>query len=314
MARAYGANTQLVGKFESSYGTPPSGNYNQLPFVSSDLGSEQGLIASDLLGQGRDPAAPIRDVIRVEGNVVVPVDLRNFGLWLKALLGAPTTEEDGDNYTHTFVSGIAALPSLSLEVGMPDIPAYFLSSGIRANSLQLNFSRSGAANATINCIAQGETRASSSGGGAPTVLSLTRFNQFQGSVKKDGSVLGNVTGAQLTYSNNLERIETIRSDGKIEGADPTIAALTGNIDVRFADTALIDAATNNTPIELEFAYTISENFFLIFTAHQVFLPKPKLAVSGPGGIQATFDWQAAKASSPARMLTVTLNNDVETYA
>jgi hypothetical protein len=314
MARAYGANTQLVGKFESSYGTPPSGDYNQLPFVSSDLGSEQGLIASDLLGQGRDPAAPIRDVIRVEGNVVVPVDLRNFGLWLKALLGAPTTVEDGDNYTHTFVSGLAALPSLSLEVGMPDIPAYFLNSGIRANSIQLSFSRSGAANATINCIAQGETRASSSGGGTPVALSLTRFNQFQGSIKKDGVVLGNVTGAQLTYSNNLERIETIRSDGKIEGADPTIAALTGNIDVRFADTALIDAATNNTPIELEFAYTISGDFFLIFTAHQVFLPKPKLAVSGPGGIQATFDWQAAKASSPARMLTVTLNNDVETYA
>lgn len=314
MARAYGANVQLLGKFESVYGTPPSGNYNQLPFVSSDLGSEQGLIASDLLGQGRDPAAPIRDVIRVEGNVVVPVDLRNFGLWLKALLGAPTTAEDDDNYTHTFVSGLTALPSLSLEVGMSDIPAYFLSSGIRANSLQLSFSRSGAANATINCIAQGEARAGSSGGGTPVALNLTRFNQFQGSIKKDGVVLGNVTGAQLTYTNNLERIETIRADGKIEGADPTIAALTGNIDVRFADTALIDAATNNTPIELEFAYTINEGFFLKFTAHRVFLPKPKLAVSGPGGIQATFDWQAAKASSPARMLTVILNNDVETYA
>lgn len=314
MARAYGANVQLLGKFESAYGTPPSGDYNQFPFVSSDLGSEQGLIASDLLGQGRDPAAPIRDVIRVEGNVVVPVDLRNFGLWLKALLGAPTTTEDDDTYTHTFVSGLALLPSLSLEVGMPDIPAYFLSSGIRANSLQLSFSRSGAANATINCIAQGEVRAGSSGGGTPVALSLTRFNQFQGSIKKDGVVLGNVTGAQLTYTNNLERIETIRADGKIEGADPTIAALTGNIDVRFADTALIDAATNNTPIELEFSYTINEDFFLTFTAHQVFLPKPKLAVNGPGGIQATFDWQAAKASSPARMLTVILNNDVETYA
>lgn len=314
MARAYGANVQLLGKFESAYGTPPAGNYIQLPFVSSDLGSEQGLIASDLLGQGRDPSQPIRDVIRVEGNIVVPVDLRNFGHWLKALLGAPTTAEDDDLYTHAFVSGLAALPSLALEVGMPDIPAYFMSSGIRANSLQLSFSRSGAANATINCIAQGETRAGSSAGGTPTSASLTRFNQFQGSVKKDGVQLGNVTGAQLTYSNNLERIETIRSDGKIDGVDPTIAALTGNIDVRFADTALIDAATNNTPIELEFAYVINEDFALIFTAHEVYLPKPKLSVTGPGGIQATFDWQAAKASSPARMLTVTLSNDVESYA
>lgn len=313
MTRAYGANAQLLGKFETLYGTPPVGNYIKLPFVSSELGSEQGLIASDLLGQGRDPAQPIRDVIRVEGNVIVPVDLRNFGHWLKALLGEPITTGTGP-YVHTFVSGVASLPSLAVEVGMPDIPAYFMNAGVRVNSLQLSFARSGAANATLNCIAQGEDRTGASGGGIPTTEALTRFNQFQGSIKRDGVSLGNVTGAQLTYSNNLERIETIRSDGKIEGADPTIAALTGNIAVRFADTILIDAATDNTPLELEFAYTINVDTALIFTAHEVYLPKPKLAVSGPGGVQASFDWQAAKATSPARMLTVALKNDVASYA
>lgn len=313
MARAYGANAQLLGKFETVYGTPPSGNYIKFPFVSSDLGSEQGLIASDLLGQGRDPSQPIRDVIRVEGNVVVPVDLRNFGHWLKALLGAPTTTGTGP-YTHTFASGAASLPSLALEVGMPEVPIFFTEAGVRVNSAQLTFARSGAANATLNCIAQGETDAGVTGGGTPTTASLTRFNQFQGSIKKDGVQLGNVTGAQLTYSNNLERIETIRSDGKIDGADPTIAALTGNIEVRFADTTLIDAATDNTPLELAFAYSIDADKSLTFTAHEVYLPKPKLAISGPGGVQATFDWQAAKATSPARMLTVVLKNDVASYA
>ena len=313
MARAYGANAQLLGKFETVYGTPPSGNYIKFPFVSTDLGSEQGLIASDLLGQGRDPSQPIRDVIRVEGNVVVPVDLRNFGHWLKALLGAPTTTGTGP-YTHTFVSGAASLPSLALEVGMPEVPIFFTEAGVRVNSAQLTFARSGAANATLNCIAQGETDAGVTGGGTPTTASLTRFNQFQASIKKDGVQLGNVTGAQLTYSNNLERIETIRSDGKIDGADPTIAALTGNIEVRFADTALIDAATDNTPMELAFAYIIDADKSLTFTAHEVYLPKPKLAISGPGGVQATFDWQAAKATSPARMLTVVLKNDVASYA
>lgn len=313
MARAYGANAQLLGKFETVYGTPPSGNYIKFPFVSSDLGSEQGLIASDLLGQGRDPSQPIRDVIRVEGNVVVPVDLRNFGHWLKALFGAPTTTGTGP-YTHTFVSGAASLPSLALEVGMPEVPIFFMESGVRVNSAQLSFARSGAANATLNCIAQGESDATTTGGGTPTTATLTRFNQFQGSIKKDGLQLGNVTGAQLTYTNNLERIETIRSDGKIDGADPTIAALTGNIEVRFADTALIDAATDNTPMELAFAYIIDADKSLTFTAHEVYLPKPKLAISGPGGVQATFDWQAAKATSPARMLTVVLKNDVASYA
>ena len=312
MSRAYGANAQLLGKFETIYGSSPIGNYTKFPFVSSNLGSEQGLIASDLLGQGRDPSQPIRDVIKVEGDIVVPVDVGNFGYWLKALLGAPDTTGTGP-YVHTFDSGLSSLPSLSLEVGMPEASAFFMNMGVRIDSMQLSFARSGAANATLNCVAQGESRAAASSGGTPTTSLLTRFNQFQGSIKRDGTALGNVTGAQLTYSNNLERIETIRSDGKIDGADPTIAALTGTIEVRFADTTLIDTATNNTPIEMEFGYVIDADHSLIFTAHEVYLPKPKLAVTGPGGVQASFNWQAAKPSV-GQMLTVALTNDVEDYA
>jgi hypothetical protein len=60
----------------------------------------------------------------------------------------------------------------------------------------------------------------------------------------------------VTYSNILEKIETIRDDGLIEGADPTIASLTGRIDVRFADTTLIDIAADGTPLDVEFAYTL----------------------------------------------------------
>lgn len=313
MARAYGANAQLLGKFENAYGTPLGGDWIKLPFVSCNLGSEQGLIASDVLGGGRDPAAPIRDAIKVEGDLVVPVDLRAFGHWLKLLLGAPATTGTGP-YTHAFASGAAALPSLALEIGMPEVPAFFVEAGVRADTLQVEFRRSGSANATIGGIAQGEARQAASQGGTPTSLAFERFNQFQGSVKKDGAALGNVTGARLSYSNNLERIETIRSDGRIEGADPTVAALTGGVEVRFADTSLIDTATAGTPVELEFAYMIDANRKLVFTAHEVHLPKPKLAISGPGGIQASFDWQGAKDEGAGRMLTVTLVNDLEDYA
>ena len=40
---------------------------------------------------------------------------------------------------------------------------------------------------------------------------------------------------RLACANNLERIETIRSDGRIDGADPSIAALTGRVEGRFTD-------------------------------------------------------------------------------
>ena len=97
----------------------------------------------------------------------------------------------------------------------------------------------------------------------------------------------------MSYSNNLDRIETIRNDGMIEGADPSIAALSGTVDVRFADTTLLAQATAGDPCELEFAYAIPSGPSFTLTAHAVYLPKPKLALEGPGGVQASFAWQAA---------------------
>ena len=102
----------------------------------------------------------------------------------------------------------------------------------------------------------------------------------------------------MTYSNNLEKIETIRDDGLIEGADPTIAALTGRIDVRFADTTLIDLAAGGTPVDLEFSAMAK----LALTAHEVYLPKPKLAVEGPGGVRRASTSAARRTMSPGAWL------------
>jgi hypothetical protein len=51
MARAYGANASLLAAFETAYGVAPVAGFVKFPFVSSSLGSEQGLIDSDILGQ-----------------------------------------------------------------------------------------------------------------------------------------------------------------------------------------------------------------------------------------------------------------------
>ena len=69
MARAYGANIQVCAHFETVYGAPPSGDWIKLPIVSTTLGAEQPLIANAVLGLGREPVDPLRDVIRANiGN------------------------------------------------------------------------------------------------------------------------------------------------------------------------------------------------------------------------------------------------------
>jgi hypothetical protein len=41
--------------FETVYGTPPGSGFTQMPFITSSLAAEQPLLASELLGYGRDP-------------------------------------------------------------------------------------------------------------------------------------------------------------------------------------------------------------------------------------------------------------------
>ena len=313
MARAYGWNARLLLGFESVYGKAPvTGAFHLLPFVSSDLDSTQGMIESNVLGLGRDPTQPYQDVINVDGDIAIPLDVRNIGQWLKATFGAPTTTGTGP-YAHVFKSGATTLPSMSVEVGLPDVPDFPLFTGVRANSMSFNFQRSGEAQTTVSLIGQGETPQVVTIDGTPSEATFTRISQFQGSIKKGGALLGNVTSASLTYSNNLEKVETIRDDGKIDAVDPGVVALSGSISVRYADTSLMDAARAGTPVDLEMAYTIDAGNSLVIECFEVYLPKPKRSISGPGGIEASYDFQGAKDALEGCMVQATLTNDVTTY-
>ncbi|MFO0110779.1 MAG: phage tail tube protein [Alphaproteobacteria bacterium] len=423
MARSYGSAATLLVLKEAGYGVKPPGNWEKFSFVSSDIGAEQNLLASELLGQGREPRAPFRDVINDEGNIVVPVEARDFGRWLQFLLGNPVSAGvaamgditftanpsaghtitingviwtfvasgataaqtniganlnatltqlatdlnasvnasitpvtyanvggtklgfthdtlgavgnnftiasghanavvsgatlSGGGYTHTFVSGAGTLPSFAAEIGHSNVPAYFVHTGCMLNSMAFNFQRSGAASATLNILAQGETRFTSSQGGIPTSRVYKPFSQFNGAVKRNNVALGNVTGAQFTYSNGMQGVPTIRSDGLIEAVDPTLITVNGNIEVRFADTLLVDDAIANNAIELELAYKMAgldgNNFALTWTFHEVFLPRPRIPISGPGGVQASFNWQGVYDDALGKSTTVVLKNDVVSY-
>ena len=423
MARSYGSAVSLLALKESVYGTKPTGNWEKFSFSSSDLSAEQNLIASDLLGQGREPRAPFRDVINDDGNLVVPVEARDFGRWLQLLLGNPTSAGvaasgditfavnpsathtitingviwtfvasgatgtqtniggslaatltqlatdlnasvnagitpssyantggtkltvtyktvgaagnaftiasgnangvasgatlSGGGYTHTFLSGVASLPSFALELGHANVPAYFVHTGCMLNSMALNFQRSGAASATLNILAQGETRYTATQGGTPTARVYKPFSQFNGSIKRNQVALASITGAQFTYSNGMQGVPTIRNDGLIDGVDPTTITTTGSIEVRFADTTLVDDAINNTAIELELAYRLTgldgNNFNLTWTFHEVYLPRPRIPISGPGGVQTSFNWQAVYDDALSKSVTVVLKNDVTSY-
>jgi hypothetical protein len=312
MARSRGANSVLHGAFEITPGTPPASGFFKLPQVTNNLGEERGLIESDLLGLGRDMQDPTPDASEDSGEIVVPVDVANFGFWLKGALGDPTTTGTTDR-VHTFTSGAANLPSLAVEVGQPDVPSYGMNFGATVGSLRVGMSRRGLLNCTVGLIARGETLAAASAAGTPTERAVQRFAQATGSVSWDGAALGEVVAADFTYDNDLDPVEVIRSDGRIAGVDAGMAKMSGNVTVRFASTALLDLAIANTPKALSFGWTYAANRSLLVTAHRVFLPRPKRPIEGPRGIQVTFPFQAAKDATAGKMATFVLSNAVNNY-
>lgn len=314
MARAYGWNAQLLLAEETEYGEMPANNYRKIPFISTTLDSEQNLVSSNVLGLGRDPTQPFQDVINVDGDMVVPVDMRNIGVWLKAVFGIPSTEDVDDGvYTHSFESGKIVIPSYTLEVGLPEVPQFIRFMGVRANSIAFNFQRSGEAQVTLNLIGQGESGETTAIDTNPEVYKYTRVSQFQGFIKSNGALLANITAASATYSNNLEKIETIRNDGKVEAIDLGVASLSGSISARYGDNILLDKARAGTPVDIELGYQLSDSLKLEIVCHEVYLPKPKRTIDGPNGIECSYDFQGAKNEEIGRMMTVKLTNDVESY-
>lgn len=313
MSRAYGWNAQLLIAEESEYGVMPDTGYRQIPFISSSLDSEQNLLSSNVLGLGRDPTQPFQDVINVDGDMAVPVDVRNIGVWLKAIFGASTTTVADGVYTHAFESGKIAIPSYSLEVGLPEVPQFIRFLGVRANSIAFNFQRSGEAQVTLNLMAQCEKGSTTAIDAAPDVYKYTRVSQFQGYIKSGGEFLANITAASATYSNNLEKIQTIRNDGLVEAIDLGVASLSGSISARYGDNILLDKAREGTPVDVELGYQLTDTMKLVIECHEVYLPKPKRSIDGPNGIECSYDFQGAKSEELGHMMTIKLINDVESY-
>jgi len=221
----------------------------------------------------------------------------------------------GGGYAHVWDSGADDIPSFTFEVGHPKLvtPVFFRHLGTVVENLTFEMGQEGPANARLQLVAQGEEDAAATIDATPDSYALKRFSQGRGFIRRGGAALAGVTGGTLTFSNNLERVRVIREDGKIEAADPTFASCQGGMSVRFDGATLVAEAANGDPVVVEYGFTMAEGWELKFELFRVFLPKPKYAVSGPGGVEASFDWRAAYDDAQGAMLRARLLNDVVSY-
>lgn len=318
--RLRGADTYLYVKTETTIGTAATGNFVQVPFFECTVGATAPLQEDPALSATaeitRDSTGVYLGKSVVGGQVVVPVDLESFGVWLRLLMGAPTTAGTTD-YTHTFVSGLqTGLPAATMEKAFPRISRYSLLTGVQANTLSFSAGTDQRPRATLGMLGRREVISSSSGAGTPTFAGLSGFQQRQYSLQMDGSALGNCTAFTLNYANGMEPYNSLNSGDAVEAIEEGPATCSGSFTVRVSQDAvtLINNALTETAHSLLLKLEASPTQLIQFTAHNVILDRPTIGISGPGGVDVSFNFIARYDATGGEMLEAILKNQTATYA
>jgi hypothetical protein len=310
---ATGSTTEILVALESTFKAKPAdAAFRAMPYHSARIGVTQALESEPILGRGRGAQDPVPGAKDGSGQVEVPVDVRYVGLWLASMFGAPTTTIDAGVYTHVFTAGGDALQSLAFEKRFSRAGHYELVTGVQVDTLGLSIQESGAARLSASVMAAREVAATGAHVAAPSAKwALERLSNFQASIKVSDDVVANLTAAQITLANALERVPSLDGTGEPAAYDPGVFGLTGSLTARLLPGALRTAALTAVPVALEFQWRISDSKLLKIEAPRVWLPKPVSEISGPGGVEVGYDLLGAEAfDGDAALCTVTLINDV----
>jgi len=313
LARGY--KSKLVLDFETTFGQDPASPSGLImPVNKATIGAQQNQNEASTLTGRRDKTEPILGNIDVSGDVEVPIDVIGTGYWLKGLFGAPTTVDNLDGtYTHTF-KVVETQPSMVIEKGFPDVPSYFKYNGVKINGLQFEFGGDGELTMSLTLVGTTETVSSTEYDASATAVILTRFQNFQASIKEGGVTLGNVTQGNLSLEAGLDtEIYLIGGQGTRGRLVEGDFAISGAITTLFEDEGILNKAVNSTESSLEITFTNGTNV-LSFLIPELKYQRTSPTIEGPQGVvfETPFNAYYSDAAENSSIV-VTLTNTQTSY-
>jgi hypothetical protein len=164
MQREALSNSNLTYKFafEKNFGELIKGadeaKFQKFKLASSSISYSQNAVDSELFGGTRAPSKSSKGNVEVSGNIKIGVDNTQFGFWALALLGKYkfTKNFQGTKHKHSFTISKKALPSLQLEKSYAGSPVTYRTTGIKANTMSIEFGGEGEVYATIDMIGKND--------------------------------------------------------------------------------------------------------------------------------------------------------------
>lgn len=225
----------------------------------------------------------------------------------------------GGGFSHVFTAG-ADIPSKSLQVGHSGLttPKYSLYTGCFLGTFNTSVAGDAPANASVQVIGRRKELRTSTIDATVVSHQVDRFSSSRAGITYNGSNgINFLTGAEFNYTNNLEVFNEIAPTDVIGGADPGIAQPSGSLTVRLSDSAaqadLESRIETEDPVSLTYTYGHGNRWSLVFDMPRVLLSSAKAPITGPGGIEQTFQWLAEHDSAEGYGLRATLINDVAAY-
>ncbi len=317
LSMAIGVQTDADAPFK----TPaPADSYVAIPFYSHTLNRNQKLEQDDVLGEGRgrNPGDSTDGLVDHGGDLVVPFDLGNAGLWLRGLLGEPATTNNAGDYTHIFKSGAASLPAHTIEIKHKD-DDYAQHIGMMVDKLSVAMAREGGYR-KLTASLKGRTETSpsptaSAAGAIGAALTASKLVAVRGALKIDNVKVGEIISADAALANNLEAYAEL-DDGFVAGYDLGTFGFTGSLTARFLTRDMYERANAGTAFALELSWTLAANKSLAIRSGVTKLEKSAKPVSGPGGMQQQYNFVAQHDPNEVdkAMVVATLKNQIASYA
>lgn len=325
---ARGYKTTCLLDFEQSFGeapTTPAGVI--LPINTFGLNVSRNKNTAETLTGRRDPVEPFDGNVEVTGDVVVPVDTRAFGYWLKLALGAPTTTAtdvsdpesgtttSGAPYQHVFkVTDTTSSGICQVQYGTNPM-TYGLFNGLKVASMQITTGGDEELTATLSLAGRSCDYSENNYQANASLVTLKRLNNFQASLKKNGVDLATVTQFDFTIDNGLDTdIRTIGGQGMVYDIPEGIMSVTGTINSLFTGLDMLNAAKESRELSFELTWKINDSNKLTMLFPEVQIQYQGPTVEGPTGVMCEFPFVAYFADdSNDSVVVATLVNDIAAY-